>query len=107
MFHMTSCFSLADGVSVEELEARLQRFVQACESEGLINAASPLGVRQQHPVMDTDPRPFSHCFSLSFADRAHCDVAVKRFFAERYAEKDAHESLFAAIHEPQFYCWED
>lgn len=107
MFHMMSSFSPADGIAIDELEARLKRFVAECEAEGLITNASLLGTRQRHPVMDTDERSFSHCFQLSFRDREHCDAAVKRFFADDFAEKDAHEALFAAISEPEFFCWED
>ena len=107
MFHMMSCFSLADGVGDDELEARLRRFIAECEAEGLIACASSLGTRRCHPVMDTDERSFSHCFQLSFRDRAHCDAAVKRFFSDDFAEKDAHESLFTAIRDPEFFCWED
>ena len=104
---MMSSFSPADGIDVDELQSRLARFVEECEAEGLISGASELGTRQRHPVMDTDGRSFSHCFQLSFRDRAHCDDAVKRFFAEDFAEKEAHESLFAAISDPEFFCWED
>ncbi len=104
---MMSCFSLVEDISVHELDARLTRFVAACEAEGLITGASSLGTRQRHPVMDTDDRSFSHCFQLSFRDRAHCDAAVRRFFTDDFAEKDAHESLFAAISDPEFSCWED
>ena len=104
---MMSCFSPAAGIGIDELEARLKRFVDECEAEGLITSASPLGERQRHPVMDTDDRTFSHCFQLSFRDRAHCDAAVKRFFSDDFAEKDAHESLFAGISDPEFFCWAD
>ncbi len=107
MFHMMSSFSPAQGVAVDELESQLRRFVEQCKAEGLITGSSPLGTRQRHPVMDTDERSFSHCFQLSFRDREHCDAAVKRFFSKDFAEKDAHESLFAAISDPVFFCWED
>ncbi|MEM1175195.1 MAG: hypothetical protein AAGA33_11505 [Pseudomonadota bacterium] len=104
---MMSCFSLADGISHDELSGRLERFVRACEAEHLISTASGLGVRRPHPVMDTDGRSFTHSFSLSFQDRAHCDAAVARFFAPDFPEKEAHEALFAAISEPEFFCWEE
>ena len=107
MFHMMSCFSLADGITVDDFNARLDEFVTQCKDADLITAASGLGERQRHPVMDTDDRPFTHCFTLSFVDRAQCDAGVKRFFSDDYAEKETHESLFAAISEPTFFCWSD
>ena len=107
MFHMMSCFSLAEGISDEEFSHRHASFVKQCSEAGLIAGSSALGERQAHPVMDTDQRSFTHCFTLTFADRAHCDAAVKRFYNSDFAERAAHEALFAAISEPEFFCWSD
>ncbi len=54
MFHMLSCFDLANEVSIGEFQESNNVFLEHMRKFGLIESASPIGRRNKHPVMDTD-----------------------------------------------------
>ena len=108
MFHMLSCFNLAEGMTPEQFRARVAGFSAELHDNGLVHSVGPLGRRQRHPVMDTDDeRNHEFFFIISFDSRAQCDRAVAQVFRHEGSLDDAHVSMLEPVTDPVFICWED
>ena len=108
MFHMLSCFNLAEGSSLEQYEGYVARFTAELKASGLVHSIGPIGRRQRHPVMDTDDeRDHEFFFIISFEDREQCDRAVAEVFRHEGSLDDAHASILGPVADPVFICWED
>jgi hypothetical protein len=108
MFHMLSAFNLAAGVNVTELQQAKAQFFDMLQRAGLVECTGPLGLRQLHPVMDTDSaRTQQYFFIMSFRDRKQCDQAVELIESHSEPCASIHQSLFRKIENSVFTCWED
>ena len=54
MFHMLSCFNLANGVSIDEFQKSNSVFLEHMRELNLVRSTGAVGRRNRHPVMDTD-----------------------------------------------------
>ena len=108
MFHMLSCFNLAEGMTLEQFQAHLASFSSELYDNGLVHSLGPLGRRQRHPVMDTDDeRDHEMFFIISFESREQCDQAVAAVFRHQGPLDEAHASILGPVADPVFICWED
>ena len=108
MFHMLSCFNLKPGVSIDEFRDSVAEMTAVLQSEDLLHATGPIGRRQRHPVMDTDTeRDHEYYFIMTFADGAQCDRAVAHVYRQEEPADSIHRSVFGAVDNPVFICWED
>lgn len=108
MFHMLSCFDLANEVSIGEFQESNNVFLEHMRKFGLIESASPIGRRNKHPVMDTDKeRDHEYFYTISFKDKNQCDQAVEYIRAQSELSISIHASVSAKIQNQVFICWED
>ena len=108
MYQFISCINLKSGVSADEFRQSLEAFKQYLLGENLVVCVSALGRRDKHPVMDTDEeRDHEYFFTMSFENRAQCDRAVKHIYAHAEPGNTIHETLYAKIVDPVFFCWDE
>ena len=108
MFHMLSCFDLANEVSIFEFQKSNNIFLEQMRELRLIESSSPIGRRNKHPVMDTDTeRDHEYFYTISFKDKNQCDQAVEYIQAQTALSVSIHGGLSSKIQNQVFICWED
>ncbi len=108
MFHMLTFFDLEPGLSIDEFRRSLAEFTAHLREIDLLQSMGPIGRRQRHKVMDTDDeRDHEYYFTLSFRDRAQCDLSVEYILRHEEPAESLHHAVYSGVHEPVFTCWED
>jgi hypothetical protein len=108
MFYMLTIFDLKPGVSIDEFRNSLDEFTLHLREADLLQSTGPIGKRQRHEIMDTDSeRDHEFCFTMSFRDRAQCDLAVEHVLRHEEPTESIHGAVYSSVHDPIFTCWED
>lgn len=108
MFHMLTCFKLADENKIDAFQCALKSYANHMQEQGLLASLGPIGVRQTDTILDTDnERDHTHFFIMSFDDRAQSDAAVAYIERAREPAHTLHTSAYAHVVAPIFICWED
>lgn len=108
MVHMHSCFNLRHGEKAQVFQERVRQFTQQLREAGLVHSVGAIGRRLHHPILDTDDeRDQEFYFVMTFESRAQCDRAVDRILGRDQPMTSMHETVFEAVCDPVFTCWED
>ena len=116
MFHMLSCFNLANGISIDEFQKSNTVFLEHMRELQLVQSNGPIGRRKRHPIMDTDKeRDQEYFYIMTFLDEQQCDLAVKYIQSHELSGHSVHNSDHISIHrdvsskigDSVFICWED
>jgi len=108
MFHMLTTFDLKPGVSIDDFREYLSRFTVHLREADLVESTGSVGRRQRHEIMDTDSeRNHEYCFTVSFRDRAQCDLAVEHVLRHEEPTESIHGAVYSRVYSPIFTCWED
>jgi len=108
MFHMLSCFNLRRGEELSDFQRAIAAFSEHMLSLDLLQSTSPIGRRQTDTIMDTDTeRDHEYFFTMTFRDRAQCDLAVAHIYPHEAPTDDLHSAIYAGIKDQVFICWED
>ena len=108
MFHMLSCFNLANGVSIDEFQKSNSVFLEHMQELNLVQSTGPVGRRNRHPVMDTDKeRDQEYFYVMSFQDESQCNLAVKYIQSNDVSGDSIHGNVVSKIKNSIFICWED
>ena len=108
MFHMLTCFNLKRDGSLDEFCDAIGEFTKHMKEKDLVESMSPIGRRQSDTIMDTDSeRDHEYFFTMSFRDRAQCDLAVAQIYPHEMPTDSLHSAVYAGIKDQVFICWED
>jgi hypothetical protein len=108
MFHMLTSFNLKAGENIEDFGDALAEFVERMKDLDLLDSISPIGRRQTDTIMDTDSeRDHQYFFTMSFRNRAQCDLAVEHIYPHAAPTDALHSAIYAGIKDQIFVCWED
>lgn len=107
MFHMLASFNLKEDATLDAFRSALDQLTEQLKDKGVLESTGPIGLRQRHPVMDTEERDHEYYFIMSFKNRAQCDRSVV-YITELGAHEDpAHVATYNKIADAVFVCWED
>ncbi|MEM8935181.1 MAG: DUF6614 family protein [Pseudomonadota bacterium] len=109
MFHMLSCFTLKDGVQIDEFKEALDAFTEHMRDQTLIASIGPIGRRRRDTPMDTDDaRDHALFFVTHFDDRSQCDSAYSYILAADQQVAKIHYAVMGKVKsDAVFICWED
>ena len=108
MFHMLSCFKVAEGSDITAFQAGLEAFTRELLNLGLVAEVGPVGERRNNTILDTDEeRDHSHFLIMRFRDRAQADRAVAYIEERVQPGAGLHDTMYRHIADPVFICWED
>ncbi|WP_108883081.1 hypothetical protein [Anderseniella sp. Alg231-50] len=108
MFHMLSCFNLKPEFQLADFRKAFADFAVHLQELDLVESASPVGIRQDDTILDTDSERNHHYFSImSFRDRAQADAAVDYIALNGMSADATHHIAYAMVDDPVFICWQD
>ena len=108
MFHMLSCFNLADDEDINEFHQAYNHFVAEMKGIGLVESTGPIGNRQSDTPMDTDDeRDHEYFVVMTFRDRKQVDAAYEHIMKHEGSSDVAHDSVYTRVLDPVFICWQD
>ena len=107
MFHMLTSFKLKEDATLDAFRSALDQLTRELQSKEVLESTGPIGLRQRHPVMDTEDRDHDYYFIMSFKDREQCDRSVELIYELGAHEDPAHVATYDKIADAVFVCWED
>ncbi len=108
MFHMLCCFHLKPEFQLAEFNKAFADFTQHLQGLDLVEASSPVGIRQSDTILDTDSERDHEYFSImSFRDRRQADAAVAYIGKNGMSADSTHHIAYAMVADPVFICWQD
>ncbi|MGI9515030.1 MAG: hypothetical protein ACR2OL_19195 [Anderseniella sp.] len=108
MFHMLCCFHLRPEFQLGDFRKAFAEFAVDLQRLDLVEASSPVGIRQSDTILDTDSERDHQYFSImSFRDRGQADAAVAYIGKNGMSADATHHIAYSMVDDPVFICWQD
>ena len=108
MFHMLTCFDLKPEYSLDSFQEALDEYTKHMRSLDLVENRSPIGLRQNDTIMDTDnERDQKYFMLMNFRDRAQSDEAVEYIKLHEEPGDSIHKEVYSKVQDLIFICWQD
>lgn len=108
MIYMLSAFNLRDGENFNDFQIAYEKFVKVAKEAGIIEDATPIGMRVSNTPMDTDAGRIQKYFStMYFRDRTQLDQSYAKLEAQIEPDHTVHLDMYRRAKDSVFTCWED
>ncbi len=105
---MLTCFDLKPKYTIQEFQKSLANYSAYMHELDLLEAHSPVGLRQSDTILDTDDeRKQKYFMIMHFRDREQSDKAIAYIKSHKEPGKSLHEKVYSQAQNLIFISWQD